>query len=128
VKQLNGLFIFILMTACSDRTGIPKDILPPDSMEVILKDVIMAEHYSYQYLSKDSLIRDKVKANQDLLEAIFKVHHITRATFRESLNYYESRPDLNKKIFDSLSAYANRRKVDLYAPKPLIKPLPVSVK
>ena len=128
MKQLNGLLIFILMTSCSNRTGIPKDILPPDSMEVILKDVIMAEQYSSQYISKDSLVRDKVKANQDLLEAIFKVHHITRTAFRESLNYYESRPDLNKKIFDSLSAYANRRKVDLYVPKPLIKPRPVPVK
>jgi hypothetical protein len=116
------------MAACSNRTGIPKDILPPDSMEIIMKDVIMAEQYSYQYLAKDSLIRDKVKANQDLLEAIFKVHHTTRAAFRKSLNYYESRPDLNKKIFDSLSVYANRRKVDLYAPKPLVKPLPVPVK
>ena len=128
MKYLNVFLFFIFMAACSNRTGIPKDILPPDSMEIIMKDVIMAEQYSYQYLAKDSLIRDKVKANQDLLEAIFKVHHTTRAAFRKSLNYYESRPDLNKKIFDSLSVYANRRKVDLYAPKPLVKPLPVPVK
>jgi hypothetical protein len=110
------------MAACSRRTDIPKDIIPPDSMQVIMKDVIMAEQYAGMYITRDTLRHDKVKANQDLLEAIFKMHHTTRASFKGSLEFYESRPDLNKKIFDSLVAYANRHKTELYAPKPLPKP------
>ena len=47
------------------------------------------------------------------MEAVFKIHHTTRDAFRKSLSFYESRPDLNKIIFDSLAADANRRKTEL---------------
>ena len=122
MKSLTFLSIFVFMNACSNRTDIPKDIIPPDSMQGIMKDVIMAEQYSATYITRDTLRHDKVKANQDLMEEIFKMHHTTRASFKGSLEFYESRPDLNKKIFDSLVAYANRHKTELYAPKPLPKP------
>jgi hypothetical protein len=121
-------FVLLILTGCSDRTGIPNDIIPPDSMQSIMKDVIMAEEYSTLFIiHKDSLNRDKVKANQDLLETVFKIHHTTKESFRASLRFYESRPDLNKKIFDSLSAYANRHRSELYMSRPLPKPgiLPV---
>ena len=97
-------------------------------MQRILKDVIIADEYSTQYISKDSLRPDKVKASQELLDGIFKIHHVTREEFKNSLSFYESRPDLNKNIFDSLSADMNRRKTELYLPKPIVKPKPVPVK
>ena len=128
MKQLIVYSILVLMTACSNRTDVPGDIIPPDSMQKILKDVIMAEEYSSVYINRDSLRRDKLTANQDLLEAIFKIHHTSKEEFRKSLVFYESRPDLNKKIFDSLAAFANRHRADLYAPKPLTKPASVPVK
>ena len=81
-----------------------------------MKDVLMASQYSAQYIAKDSLKTDKWKANQQMLEDIFRIHHITRETFKQSLQFYESRPDLNKQIFDSLSAYATLHQKDLYAP------------
>ena len=112
----------VFFAACSNRTGIPNDIIPPDSMGKIMKDVILADEYSINYLSKDSLQKDKLLANEQLLEGIFKIHHISRQNFQTSLKFYESRPDLNKKIFDSLSAYANRHKTDVYLPKKLILP------
>ena len=122
MKQLTFCSLLLLLAACSDRAGVPKNIIPPDSMQKIMKDVIMATEYSTLYLSKDSLKKDKVKANQDLLEAVFQIHHISKESFRESLRFYQSRPDLNKIIFDSLSAYANRHRQELYLPKPLAKP------
>jgi hypothetical protein len=128
VKRLTVFFLVVFLAACSNRTDVPKDIIPPDSMSRIMKDIIMAEQYSTQYLSKDSLKRDKLKANQDLLESIFKIHHTTRAEFKNSLSFYESRPDLNKTIFDSLATDANRHKAEIYTPRTLIKPLPVPVK
>jgi hypothetical protein len=128
VKRLTGFLIIFFFTACSNRTGIPEEVIPPDSMEKIMKDIIMAEQYSNQYILKDSLRTDKQKANQDLLEAIFKLHHTTRKSFQESLNYYESRPDLNMKIFDSLSVYANQHRAELYAPKAPVKLHPDTLK
>ena len=115
--------IYFCLVACSNRTGIPKNIIPQDSMQKIMVDVILADQFYNGYIVKDSLKRDKVRASQDLLEAIFKIHHVSRESFQHSLIFYESRPDLNKKIFDSLSVYANRRRVELYAPKPLTKPV-----
>jgi hypothetical protein len=128
VKRLTVFFLVVFFAACSNRTDVPNDIIPPDSMSRIMRDIIMAEQYSTQYIAKDSLKRDKLKANQDLLESIFKIHHTTRTEFKKSLSFYESRPDLNKTIFDSLAEYANRHKAEIYTPRTLIKPLPVPVK
>lgn len=128
MKRLNIFFLAVFFAACSNRTGIPDDIIPPDSMSRIMKDVILADEYSTGYITKDSLRKDKVLANQELLDGIFKLHHISREEFKNSLSFYESRPDLNKMIFDSLSAYVNRHKTDIYLPKPLAKPGPVPVK
>ncbi len=77
----------------------------------------MAGEYATKYVSQDSSIKDKTKANQDLMETVFKIHHTTRAEFKHSLSFYESRPDLNKLIFDSLAADANRNKPDLNRPR-----------
>lgn len=124
-----AIFLLLLfMASCSNRNDIPNNIILPDSMASIMKDVIMAESYSSQYILKDSLKKDKVKANQNLLEDIFKVHHISRTEFKNSLVFYESRPDLNKKIFDSLNSDQARHRNDLFAPQVKAKPFPLPVK
>ncbi len=125
MKRLTIFFMVACLSACSDRSSVPKDILPTDSMRTIMRDIIIADGYSTQIISKDSSRHDKMKASEDLLEAVFKIHHTTRAAFTRSLSFYESRPDLNKMIFDSLAAEANRRKPDLFAPpKSTVKPIP----
>jgi hypothetical protein len=121
VKRLT-FFLLVLISACSNRTGLPEDIIPPDSMRLILKDIIIAGEYSEQFITKDSTRPDKMKASQELFDEVFKVHHTSREKVRKSLSFYESRPDLNKKIFDSLAADANRRKTELYLPKPIKTP------
>ena len=124
MKRLPVFFIMILSVACSNRSSVPGDIIPMDSMTVIMKDIIIANEYSITYIPKDSTKKDKILANQQLLEGVFKIHHITRESFDKSYRFYESRPDMNKTIFDSLSAYANRHKTDLYRPLKIPKPIP----
>jgi hypothetical protein len=128
VKCLTVIFILILMAACSNRSSVPGDIIPMDSMTVIMKDIIIANEYAQTYIPKDSTKKDKILANQQLLEGVFKIHHITRESFQNSYRFYESRPDMNKTIFDSLSAYANRHRVDLYRPLKTPKPIPKGAK
>jgi hypothetical protein len=125
-----AILLLVFFVSCSNRTGIPGDIIPPDSMQVVMKDIIMASQYASQYISRDSLKKDKAKANQELLDDIFRMHHITREAFKQSLGFYESRPDLSKKIFDSLSAYANRHQKELYRNQSTIQPrkLPINPK
>jgi hypothetical protein len=124
VKRLPVIFILVLLTACSNRSSIPADIIPLDSMTVIMKDIIIANEYAITYIPKDSTKKDKILANQELLDGVFKIHHITRELFENSYRFYESRPDMNKTIFDSLSAYANRHRTDLYRPLKIQKPPP----
>ena len=112
----------LFFASCSNRTGIPKDIIPLDSMSKIMKDIILADEYSNVYLVKDSLQKDKMLANEQLLDGIFKIHRISRQDFQTSLKFYESRPDLNKNIFDSLSSWANRHKTDIYLPRKIKLP------
>jgi hypothetical protein len=128
VKYLPVFFIVILFAACSNRSRVPGNIIPLDSMTVIMKDVIITNEYSMAYVTKDSLKKDKILANQQLLEGVFKIHHITRESFQNSLRFYDSRPDMNKLIFDSLSAYANRHKTELYRPLKIPKPIPAVTK
>lgn len=128
MKRLIIFYIVANLAACTDRSSIPKNIIPPDTMQKILKDVIIAGVYSDQYISRDSLKRDKRKANDELMESVFKLHKITREEFKKSLSFYESRPDLNKMIFDSLAADANLHKPELYSPKPSLRPFPIKIK
>jgi len=123
VKRPPVIFMIILFTACSNRSSIPGDIIPLDSMTLIMKDIIIANEYSLVNLPKDSTKKDKILANQQLLDGVFKIHHITRESFQTSYEFYESRPDMNKTIFDSLSAYANRHKNELYRPLKIPKPI-----
>jgi Domain of unknown function (DUF4296) len=129
VKRLPVFFIMILFTAsCSNRSSIPGDVIPIDSMTVIMKDIILANEYSLANIPKDSTKKDKILANQQLLDGVFKIHHLTRETFENSYRFYESRPDMNKTIFDSLSAYANRHKTELYRPLKIPKPISPAAK
>ena len=128
MKRLSVFFITILFAACSNRSGIPAGIIPRDSMMAIMKEIIMVNEYSVAYAAKDSMKKDKILANQELLDGVFKIHHISRETFQNSLRFYDSRPDMNKVIFDSLSAYANRHRTDLYRPLKIQKPVPTPAK
>jgi Domain of unknown function (DUF4296) len=117
VKRIFIFGLCMYLTSCTNRTSIPKDVIPIDSMQNLMKDLVMASEYVSKFVSPDTSIKDKTKANQDLMEIIFKIHHVTRAEFKHSLTFYESRPDLNKLIFDSLAADANRNKPDVYRPR-----------
>ena len=128
MKRPPVIFMIILFTACSNRSSIPGDIIPLDSMTLIMKDIIIANEYSLVNLPKDSTKKDKILANQQLLDGVFKIHHITRESFQTSYEFYESRPDMNKTIFDSLSAYANRHKNELYRPLKIPKPISPAAK
>lgn len=126
MKRLTGFFIIILVASCSDRSSVPGDIIPLDSMTLIMKDIIIANEYSLTNIQKDSTKKDKILANQQLLDGVLKIHHVTRELFQNSYRFYESRPDINKTIFDSLSAYANRHKAELYRPLKIPIPIPPS--
>jgi hypothetical protein len=98
-------FLFIslnvLTFGCIQDTKIPKDILPQNEMRKIMWDLIRADAYVSAFIMKDST-KDQKTESAILYEKIFGIHSTTRETFKKSLAFYESRPDLFKAISDSL--------------------------
>jgi hypothetical protein len=122
MKVLNALGFCLCFSACTNREAVPSNIIQPDSMQVVLRDVIMADQFATQFLLKDSLLKDSAHRNVkletlQLYETIFKLHGVTKEEFRRSLDFYESRPDLSRNIFDSLSVEENRHRSEIYRPK-----------
>jgi hypothetical protein len=113
------LFLFFL-SACTDRGGVPGNVIAKDSMASVMWDILQADQFSTYYLTKDST-KDIKKETMKLYGAIFQMHHVSRDEFQKSLQFYYSRPDLNKLIFDSLAARANRQRGDMYKSHPPAK-------
>ena len=98
-----SLFIslIILNFGCIQDKKIPKDVLSQNEMRKIMWDMIRADAYVSAFIMKDST-RDQKTESAILYEKIFDIYSTTRETFKKSLAFYESRPDLFKAISDSL--------------------------
>ena len=95
------IILVILLFGCIQDKKIPKDVLPQNEMRKIMWDLIRADAYVSAFVMKDST-KDQMTESAILYEKIFDIHSTTRETFKKSLAFYESRPDLFKAISDSL--------------------------
>jgi hypothetical protein len=57
-------------------------------MESLLWDMMLADRYSAQFLSKDSATKDVKLETMKLYEQVFQMHHITREAFVKNYKYY----------------------------------------
>jgi len=114
--------VLTLMTfifwGCTNTTKVPEDILPKKKMEIVLWDVIQAERFSALYLLKDSASRNVQLEKFKLYDQVFKLHKVSKDDFIKSYKYYLGRPDMAKIIIDSISAKAERQRVDSYKAAP----------
>jgi len=121
----SGLSVFrtfglvILFVACTNKGKVPSDVLSQEDMGKVMWDMIQADRFSLQYLTRDStIIKDTSRSIKTetfkLYEQVFQLHKITREEFIHSYKFYLSRPDLNKVIFDTLSARGERRRAEIY--------------
>jgi len=98
-------FFFIILIisnfACIRDNKIPKDVIPQNQMRKVMWDLMRADAYVTDFIMKDSS-RDKKAESAKLYEKVFDIHFTTRETFKKSLAFYQSRPDLFKAISDSL--------------------------
>ena len=103
-------FIFV---ACSEGSKVPAGIIPQDKMQAILWDMLQADRFATQFLN-DSLKRALDIQRFAQYHTVFAIHNIEKKEFFESFNYYLSRPDITRTIFDSLTQHANRLRPTLY--------------
>lgn len=113
LSVLRTFGLIILFTACTNKGKVPSDVLSQEDMGKVMWDMIQADRFSLQYLTRDTSLNIKTE-NFKLYEQVFQVHKITRDEFIHSYKFYLSRPDLNKVIFDTLAARGDRRRTELY--------------
>jgi len=96
-----------LLFACS--SSVPRGILPPDEMKQIVFDLVRADQFIDNYVTKDTTANIKER-RITLYEQVFAIYKVSKEEFYKSYTYYQQNPDKNKVLFDSLNAYSNRRK------------------
>ncbi len=89
-------------------------------MSGILWEMIQVDQYSVQFLDKDSVKENVRNKTGQYYNEVLQMHHVTRDDFQKSLQFYVSRPDISKVMFDSLYAQATRQRGKIYerSPKP----------
>ncbi|MDB5192165.1 MAG: hypothetical protein JWQ96_1728 [Segetibacter sp.] len=113
------LFLTLLTFLLSCSSQIPKDIIPPDKMKVVLFDMIRADEFLNNYVFNDTSLNKKQETTL-MYEQVFKIHKTNKEQFYKSYIYYQQNPDKNKALYDSVNSYATRKKqVPLPAKKPL---------
>ena len=112
------LCVVLLVSCGDDKDDIPKDIIGKEKMQKILWDIMLADQFSTQYVSKDT-VKSRVRTKtMELYEEVFRIHHTTKAEFQKSFKFYESHPDITKPMFDSLSARASRERLTMFKSRP----------
>jgi hypothetical protein len=116
MNRLICLLFFCSVISCANRDSIPSGIIPKNEMQKILWDMIQADQFSKQFIVKDSSKKNISVETMKLYDEVFQIHHITKDEFQKSYQFYISRPDILKNVFDSLSAQGNRRMQEIYQP------------
>src|SRR4249919_2119407 len=109
MKQcLTCIAIICAFIACTlKEKEIPEDIMPINKMKLIVWDMAQAGAYATYLKENDSATK---VVNTGYLAEVLKLYNITKTDFYKSFNFYQQHPVLNKELFDSVSAYAQRQK------------------
>ncbi len=102
------LFVVVLLVACNSR--LPKNVLPVNTMKVVMFDMLKADEWYARKLAGDTLML-RMKDDIPLYEQVFAVHKLTKQQFFDSYHYYEAHPVAYKELVDSLESYANNQKL-----------------
>lgn len=102
------LLVIVLLAGCNGST--PKNVLPVNTMKVVMFDMLKADEWYARKLVGDTLML-KVKEDIPLYEQVFAVHKINKKQFYDSYHYYEAHPIAYKELVDSLESYANKQKL-----------------
>ena len=105
------LIIFFIASCTPEDKKVPKDILPIDKMKLIVWDLTQAGTYATILSEKDTTKR---KIGSVFLAEVLKLHHINKPDFFKSFDFYQTHPLLNQQLFDSVNAYAQRQRNEMY--------------
>ncbi|WP_343668647.1 DUF4296 domain-containing protein [Chitinophaga sp.] len=108
-------FLLVLM-ACGQAGKVPEGVLQKEEMRDVLLDMTMADALSTNNEDPRTPMPDSVRRYRVKLyyKQILDMHHLTQAQFQKSYDWYESRPDRLKEVYDMMmeAATANREDLD----------------
>ena len=98
----------ILVFSCAGKSK-KMDLLPFDTLKVVVWDMLNAEEFNNVLITKDSTLKNS-RNNLKLYQQVFFIHHVSKEQFYYSYEFYEQHPDRFKLLMDSVSAYAPRQR------------------
>jgi hypothetical protein len=99
--KLAAVISLLFLLSCGSKTAVPKGVIPIAKMTDVLWDVMLADgliSYKYPTITEAGKFDTSVILYQQLARA----HGTTQQQLKQSLQFYESRPDLLHIIIDSL--------------------------
>lgn len=98
-------WLLLLLFSCAGKR--PKDILPPEKMKQVTFDLIRADEFLNNFVSRDSGVDMKYKTIE-MYEQVFAIHQVSRQQFYKSYKYYQQHADEQKQLFDSIYTLGTR--------------------
>lgn len=91
--------VFLLFGCSGDE--LPSGVLAPEKMQAVFWDYLKADVYANEFLSTDTS-KDAKQENARLQLEVFKKHHVSKADFYKSYQYYLKHEALMKDMVDTM--------------------------
>lgn len=112
MKYLFCVMLMLALIACgTEDKEIPENVMPVDKMKLVMWDLLQAGNYATIQKEKDTSIK---QFNTAYMAQVLQLYKISKDDFFKSFDYYQTHPELNKILFDSINAYSQRKRGDLY--------------
>lgn len=111
MKKISYLLIFAFLLSCTSNTifEAPKDLIPKDTMSLLMQDMMIAASSKY---IKNKNLQKKI----NYMPFVYDVYKIDSARFQRSNFYYTSNIDLYKEIISKTKTLLEEKK-DFYTTK-----------
>ena len=103
------LLVAIILVACNAATRVPEGVIAMNPMKELLWDIAQVEAYATQHIARDSTKNIKAET-LNLYQQVFALHKTSKEQFMGSINYYETHPEKQKILLDSLAQYGTRQR------------------
>lgn len=108
--RLKKVFVFVMLLAsCGSKNDIPKGVMKPEKMQLVLFDMIRADNFAFDFITKDSSKKPEAELVK-LQQKVFAIHKISRDDFYKSYEFYKAHPNIMEPMLDSMINSTNRNK------------------
>jgi hypothetical protein len=105
LRKVGGFSLCMLLFLTGCQTHSERQILPPDKMQLVLKDIMLLETF---YQSKYGTPSVYGKSLKKATRKIFAKHQVTEKQYTISFDYYASHPMELKAIQEKIIEQLNR--------------------